>query len=91
MICLLVLEGILVCGLASFYMWRLLQLVSKQRYKLFSVFMGVPTGFVRGLATKQVQLDEEDDVDSDSDGGDDLVVQVWHSGIKQIRVGLGLG
>lgn len=55
MICLLVLEGLLVCGLCSFYIWRLLQAVSKHRYKLFSVFMAVPTGFVRGLATKQAR------------------------------------
>jgi hypothetical protein len=41
-----------------------------QRADLFSVFLVIPTGFLRALASKQVQLDEDDDSDNDSDLGE---------------------
>jgi Skp family chaperone for outer membrane proteins len=47
----------------------LVQMVG-QRADLFSVFLVIPTGFLRALASKQVQLDEDDDSDNDSDIGE---------------------
>ncbi|GLI64845.1 hypothetical protein VaNZ11_008226 [Volvox africanus] len=68
---LLVAEGCVVCGVAALYMWILLKQVARQRYGLYSVFLVIPTGFLRALASKHVQVDGEDDNDSDSDAGDD--------------------
>ncbi|KAG2493479.1 hypothetical protein HYH03_008295 [Edaphochlamys debaryana] len=68
---LLVAEGCIVCGLAALYEWILLKQVARQRYGLYSVFLVIPTGFLRALASKHVQVDGEDDNDSDSDAGDD--------------------
>ncbi|GLC33063.1 hypothetical protein PLESTB_000374500 [Pleodorina starrii] len=68
---LLVAEGCVVCGAAALYMWILLKQVARQRYGLYSVFLVIPTGFLRALASKHVQVDGEDDNDSDSDAGDD--------------------
>ncbi|GFR48517.1 hypothetical protein Agub_g10412 [Astrephomene gubernaculifera] len=68
---LLVAEGCVVCGAAALYMWALLTQVARQRYGLYSVFLVIPTGFLRALASKHVQVDGEDDNDSDSDAGDD--------------------
>ena len=72
MLCLLVIEGCGFCTLACVMMWRLLKEVSKTRYALFGVFMGVPAGFVRALAVKQIVIDEDDDGDSDSEFGDEI-------------------
>lgn len=44
-----------------------------QRANLFSVFLVIPTGFLRALASKQVQLDEDADSDEGSDAGDAVV------------------
>lgn len=68
---LLIAEGAVVCGIAALYMWVLLKQVARQRYSLYSVFLVIPTGFLRALASKHVQVDGEDDNDSDSDAGDD--------------------
>jgi hypothetical protein len=42
----------------------------RQRAELFSIFLVIPAGFLRALASKQVQLDEDGDSDGDSDAGD---------------------
>jgi hypothetical protein len=44
--------------------------MTQQRHNLFSVFLVIPTGFLRALASKQVQLDEDEDSDTDSEAGD---------------------
>lgn len=41
-----------------------------QRYNVFSIFLVIPTGFLRALASKQIQLDEDNDSDEESDMGD---------------------
>jgi hypothetical protein len=41
-----------------------------QRADLFGVFLAIPAGFLRALAAKQVQVDEDADSDADSDAGD---------------------
>lgn len=41
-----------------------------QRCNLASVFLVIPTGFLRALASKHVSLDEDADSDADSDAGD---------------------
>ena len=72
MLCLLIIEGCLVSTFACLWMRHLLKEVSKTRYALFGVFMGVPAGFVRALAVKQIVIDEDDDADSDSEFGDEI-------------------
>ena len=42
----------------------------QRRYNVFSIFLVIPTGFLRALSSKQVQLDEDADSDDDSDAGD---------------------
>jgi hypothetical protein len=73
MLCLLVIEGCGICTVACLLMWRQLKEVSRTRYSLFGVFMGVPAGFVRSLAIKQVVIDEDEDADSDSEFGDEIL------------------
>lgn len=80
---LLVAEGCLVCGLAALYEWMLLTQVARQRYGLYSVFLVIPTGFLRALASKHVQVDGEDDNDSDSEAGDDPGKQQAQQGKQQ--------
>jgi hypothetical protein len=72
MIILLVLEG---CGLflmATVYACLLVRKMVLQRADLFSVFLVIPTGFLRALASKQVQLDEDGESDNDSEAGDGI-------------------
>lgn len=47
----------------------MLQMVN-QRAELFSIFLVIPTGFLRALASKQVQLDEDGESDDDSEVGE---------------------
>eukprot|EP00879_Flechtneria_rotunda_P028986 GHRR01031235.1.p1 GENE.GHRR01031235.1~~GHRR01031235.1.p1 ORF type:complete len:764 (+),score=228.21 GHRR01031235.1:75-2366(+) len=76
MITLLIVEGVAVFLGAAFYVWLLTHHVVMQRANLFSVFMVVPTGFLRALASKQVQLDDEEDADDDgSEAGDEATQQ----------------
>lgn len=51
----LIIQGCIVCILAALYASWLLHRLQEQRYRLFSVFVAVPQGFVRALATKQVR------------------------------------
>lgn len=67
LVVLLILEGCVICSVACFVMWRLLLRISAHRYRVFGIFVGVPTGFVRALAARQVVIDEDDDIESDSD------------------------
>eukprot|EP00878_Enallax_costatus_P031470 GHUV01034416.1.p1 GENE.GHUV01034416.1~~GHUV01034416.1.p1 ORF type:complete len:452 (+),score=95.23 GHUV01034416.1:594-1949(+) len=72
MVVLLVLEGCIVFFSASMYVLMLIQQMVKNRANLFSVFLVIPTGFLRALASKQVQLDEDADTDDDDDDVGDL-------------------
>ncbi|KAJ9529461.1 hypothetical protein QJQ45_013817, partial [Haematococcus lacustris] len=60
---LLALEGCVLCFLALAYMWFLASLVARQRFSIYSVFLGVPTGLVKALATMRMDLDDEDEDD----------------------------
>lgn len=55
-IALLIVEGALCCGIATVWIWNLLQAVASARYRLFSVFLVIPTGLLRALASKQIQV-----------------------------------
>ncbi|PNH09214.1 Tiny macrocysts protein B, partial [Tetrabaena socialis] len=59
----LCLEGGLLCFAASFYMWITAAKFAHWRHSLYSVFLQIPIGVARGLATMSLQLeaDEEDD------------------------------
>jgi hypothetical protein len=70
MIVILVLEGCLLFIGASLYITWLIKRMLLQRANLFSVFLVIPTGFLRALASKQVVLDEDADSDEGSDAGD---------------------
>jgi hypothetical protein len=67
----LVVEGIVITFAAAAYVARLLRAVSDQRHGLAGCFLDIPTGFVRALASKQVQVDDDEVDDSDSDAGDE--------------------
>ncbi len=68
---LLAVEGIGLTCAATAYVARLLRAVSAQRHGLAACFLDVPTGFVRALASKQVQVDDDEAEDSDSEAGDE--------------------
>lgn len=55
-VALLVLEGFLLSLAALWYMRRLITGVTTQRYSIFSVFLNIPGGFLRALATKSCQV-----------------------------------
>ena len=44
--------------------------VVDQRANVFSVFLVIPAGFLRALASKQVEVDEDGDSDDDSEVGE---------------------
>ncbi|GLC67719.1 hypothetical protein PLESTF_000598300 [Pleodorina starrii] len=56
---LLVIEGCCICALVVAYMAWLLKKVDNQRYGMYGVFLIVPVGLVRGLASKSVAVEEE--------------------------------
>ncbi|EFJ44860.1 hypothetical protein VOLCADRAFT_94888 [Volvox carteri f. nagariensis] len=56
---LLVIEGCCICALVVAYMAWLLRKVDNQRYGMYGVFLIVPVGLVRGLASKTVAVEEE--------------------------------
>lgn len=58
---LLVVEGVVLCFLAITYVWYLASKVGEQRYNIYNIFMAVPQGLVRQLATKRLNLSEEGD------------------------------
>jgi hypothetical protein len=58
-------QGCLGCTIAAAYVYWLLGNVAGQRYNLYSVFLMVPSGCLRALATKQLHVGVEDDDDDD--------------------------
>ncbi|KAJ9519310.1 hypothetical protein QJQ45_023113, partial [Haematococcus lacustris] len=59
----LLLEGVVVPLGAMLYLWILAMRVTNQRFNMFHVFVLVPVGLIRQLATMPIDLDEEDDDD----------------------------
>jgi hypothetical protein len=76
--CTLTLQGCVVGILAMLYVHWLLGHVAWQRYNLFSVFLMMPSGCLRALATKQLHVgqDDEDDDERDLMRGDSLGTKV---------------
>ncbi|GFR41359.1 hypothetical protein Agub_g2042 [Astrephomene gubernaculifera] len=64
---LLVIQGCVVCSLLVGYMWWLQRRVSQQRYRLYSLFMLVPVGLLRALASKSVAVTDNSDGEASSD------------------------
>jgi hypothetical protein len=83
MVLLLVLEGCVLFISAAMYVAWLIRRMVLQRANLFSVFLVIPTGFLRALASKQVVLDEDADSDEGSDAGDPGVPQQRQEGEQQ--------
>ncbi|GIL43535.1 hypothetical protein Vafri_1240, partial [Volvox africanus] len=73
---LLVIEGCCICALVVAYMAWLLKKVDNQRYGMYGVFLIVPVGLVRGLASKTVAVEEEnsdgEEENPEDQGGEDL-------------------
>ncbi|GIL98955.1 hypothetical protein Vretimale_4181, partial [Volvox reticuliferus] len=73
---LLVIEGCCICALVVAYMAWLLKKVDNQRYGMYGVFLIVPVGLVRGLASKTVAVEEEnsdgEEESPEDQGGEDL-------------------
>jgi hypothetical protein len=53
--------------IAIAYIWALLGKVAGHRYSLYSVFLMVPSGYVRALATKNANVDVDDEADDEDD------------------------
>ncbi len=70
----LVVQGGAVCVLLLLYMWWLQRRVSQQRYGMYSLFMILPVGLLRALASKSVTVMD------DSDDGEVGVVQRMDTG-----------
>jgi hypothetical protein len=75
MVLMLVLEGCVLFVCAAIYIAFLIKRMVLARANLFSVFLVIPTGFLRALASKQVVLDEDADSDEGSDAGADVPQQ----------------
>jgi hypothetical protein len=60
-------QGIVVMVIAVAYIFALLGRVAGHRYSLYSVFLMVPSGYVRALATKNTHVDVDDDDNDDDD------------------------
>ncbi len=57
----LVVQGGAVCVLLLLYMWWLQRRVSQQRYGMYSLFMILPVGLLRALASKSVSVMDNSD------------------------------
>jgi hypothetical protein len=60
---LLLIEGACVIVIAVSYVVRLLSTISMHRQALFSVFLAIPHGYLRTLASKSVSIGDEDEED----------------------------
>jgi hypothetical protein len=60
---LLVVEGACVVIIAVSYVMRLLSTISMHRQALFSVFLAIPHGYLRTLASKSVSIGDDDEED----------------------------
>lgn len=60
---LLVIEGACVTLIAVSYVVRLLSTISMHRQALFSVFLAIPHGYLRTLASKSVSIGDDDEED----------------------------
>ena len=60
---LMLVEGCAVATLLVAYMWWLQHRVTQQRYRVYSVFMAVPVGMIRALASRTIQISQGSDSD----------------------------
>jgi hypothetical protein len=65
----LVVQGILVGVIAVSILLVTFRQVMDERYQLFSIFLTLPNGCIRALASKQVTIDDASSDDDDDDGG----------------------
>mmetsp|Transcript_29309 Transcript_29309/g.64857 ORF Transcript_29309/g.64857 Transcript_29309/m.64857 type:complete len:2212 (+) Transcript_29309:218-6853(+) len=54
----LALEGCVISSIATIYIWIVTTQVAIQRWNLYNVFMLIPVGLVRGMATRVMVLDD---------------------------------
>lgn len=66
---LLVVEAIILVFSALIYIIILVNRVGSYRFHIFSVFLMVPSGLLRALASKKVTIDGEEDGDEDEEEG----------------------
>ncbi len=58
---LMLVEGCAVATLLVLYMWWLQHRVTQQRYRVYSVFLTVPVGMIRALASKTISISQGSD------------------------------
>ena len=69
-IALMVVEGAVVCLVVTGYVLYQLRALTQHRKALFTVFLAIPNPFLRNLASKSVNIeDEESDNEGEQDGG----------------------
>ncbi|GLI64870.1 hypothetical protein VaNZ11_008256 [Volvox africanus] len=64
---LMLVEGCAVATLLVTYMWWLQHRVTQQRYRVYGVFMAVPVGMIRALASRTITISQGSDSEEDSD------------------------
>ncbi|GFH07470.1 tiny macrocysts protein C, partial [Haematococcus lacustris] len=60
-------KGVALTLVLSLVLWSLAQRVGEQRYMIYSLFMVVPVGLLRGLATAKHNLEADGEEDEDDD------------------------
>ncbi|KAL6764391.1 hypothetical protein V8C86DRAFT_3084217 [Haematococcus lacustris] len=60
-------KGVALTFVLSLVLWSLAQRVGEQRYMIYSLFMVVPVGLLRGLATAKHNLEADGEEDEDDD------------------------
>lgn len=68
LVALLCIEGVAFMLLAVGVLIRLLRSISVHRQALFSMFLAIPNGFLRTLASKSVSIGDEDADEEDGEG-----------------------
>lgn len=83
LLALLIVEGALAAVFAVAYVVWLLKQVAKHRSALFTVFLTIPNGFLRTLASRSVSIGNEEDAGSD-DGECCTALARFSNGVKGV-------
>ncbi|KAG2494212.1 hypothetical protein HYH03_007568 [Edaphochlamys debaryana] len=67
---LMLVEGCAVATLLMVYMWWLQHRVTQQRYRVYGVFLTVPVGMIRALASRTITISQGSDSEEDDDDDD---------------------
>ena len=59
-------EGVFFVAIVMLFVWNLAKRVSEQRYNMYNCFMQIPIATVRTLATRPINLEDEEDEEDDT-------------------------